>query len=302
MSLTLDAPLPGGPGALRAPLVAAPEPLPLPLPGWGVTEALTALAEARLELDVLAAAPVVVSALSTVVLRCGDRAVKVYPPSTDPAHLARTATALAGSASALLPDAGPVVTSGGVVTVLPWLADPTPVTWAETGAVLRRFHAEHDDADVAPWEPLRRLETQAADLPDTARAVLLDARDALREALAALRSPLGVGVVHGDLSPSNVMRGPDGPVLIDLDWVARAPREYDLGSAARRRDAGELDAATYLAFCRAYGADVRGWDGRVVLDRVAALGGVAFRLWDDRRQGRALDWLDAAVAEWRTPL
>ena len=40
----------------------------------------------------------------------------------------------------------------------------------------------------------------------------------------------------------------------------------------------------------------------MVLDRVAALGGVAFRLWDDRRQGRTLDWLPDAVREWRTPL
>ncbi|MBX9247096.1 phosphotransferase, partial [Actinotalea ferrariae] len=281
---------------------ARPEPLPLPQPGWGVADALEAVAEARLALPIARTEPVVVSALSTVVLRCGDHAVKVYPPGTDATHLDRTTTALAGSATALLPDAAPVVTSAGVVTLLPWLPDARPVTWAETGTLLARFHAEHDDADVAAWEPLRRLDTQTDGLPDDAAAVLLAARDALRDALASLHSPLGVGVVHGDLSPANVMRGPTGPVLIDLDWVARAPREYDLGSAARRLDAGELDAATYLGFCRAYGADVRGWEGRVVLDRIAELGGVAFRLWDDRRNGRTLDWLDAVVARWRTPL
>ncbi len=278
------------------------EPLPLPAPGWGAPEAALALAEARLALPFPVPAATVVSALTTVVLRAGDLAVKVYPPGTDPAHLARLATALAGSASALLPLAPPVMTSYGVVLVSPWLTGGAPVGWAGTAALLRAFHAEHADADVPVWEPLRRVVAVAPGLPDAAGAVLLDARAVLLDAVAGLRSPLGVGVVHGDVSPANVLTGPAGPVLIDLDFAARAPLEYDLSSAARRADAGELPADEYLAFCRAYGSDVRGWDGRAVLDAVARLGGVAFRVWDDRRAGRPLDWLDGAVARWRTPL
>ncbi len=278
------------------------EPLPLPAPTWGAPEALLALDEARLALPFPVADAVVVSALTTVVLRCGGLAVKVYPPGTDPDHLARLATALAGSATALLPVAPPVMTSWGVVVASPWLTAGAPVGWAGTGTLLRAFHAEHADADVPVWEPLRRVVAVAPELPDAAAAVLLDARTALLDALAGLRSPLGVGVVHGDVSPANVLTGPGGPVLIDLDFAARAPLEYDLSSAARRADAGELPADEYLAFCRAYGADVRGWEGRAVLDAVAQLGGVAFRVWDDRRAGRALDWLDGAVARWRTPL
>ncbi|MFS0705015.1 hypothetical protein AB6N23_10885 [Cellulomonas sp. 179-A 9B4 NHS] len=281
---------------------APTEPLPLPGPAWGAPEAQLALAEARLALPFPVPAATVVSALTTVVLRAGDLAVKVYPPGTDPAHLARLATALAGSASALLPVAPPVMTSYGVVVASPWLTAGAPVGWGGTGALLRAFHAEHADADVPVWEPLRRVVAVAPDLPDAAAAVLLDARAALLDAVAGLRSPLGLGVVHGDVSPANVLTGPAGPVLIDLDFAARAPLEYDLSSAARRADAGELPADEYLAFCRAYGADVRGWDGRAVLDAVAQLGGVAFRVWDDRRAGRPLDWLDDAVARWRTPL
>ena len=41
------------------------------------------------------------------------------------------------------------------------------------------------------------------------------------------------------------MRDGTGITLIDLDWVARAPREYDLSSAARRFRAGEIDRSTY---------------------------------------------------------
>ena len=295
--------LPAVPAAPPTTPLAPHDPLPLPTAGWGVADALDALAEARLALAVPLPDPAVVSALTTVVLRAGDHAVKVYPPGTDPEHLDRTARGLAGTTTALLPVAAPVVTSHGVVGVSPWLPATEPVTWAETGALLRRFHADHADADVAPWQPLRRLLAQAADLPDDVADVLLDARAALLAALDGLHSPLGVGTVHGDVSPANVLHAPGGrALLIDLDFVARAPREYDLTSAARRRDSGELDAATYRGFCDAYGADVRDWDGRVVLDRIARLGGVAFRVWDDRRQGAPLDWLTDAVAAWRTPL
>lgn len=305
MSLTAAqpgaAPSPSTATAL-SPSTAEHEPLPMPLPAWGAAEALLALDEARIALAADLPAADVVSALTTVVLRSGVHAVKVYPPGSDPDHLARIATALAGSSSALLPLGAPVVTSWGVVSVAPWITSAAGVDWAGTGALLRAFHTEHADADVPLWDPLRRVVSQSHGLPDGAAAVLLDARAVLLAELASLRSPLGVGVVHGDVSPANVLVGPGGPVLIDLDFAARAPLEYDLTSAARRADSGAIDPATYLAFCRAYGHDVRSWDGRVVLDAIADLGGVAFRLWDDRRSGRDLGWLDGALARWRTPL
>jgi hypothetical protein len=279
------------------------EVLPLPTADWHLPDALDALAEARLALPHLAAqGAVVVSDLTTVVLRVGDHAVKVYPPGTDPAHLARVVTGLAGSTTALLPVAGPVVTSSGVVLVSPWRTAVRPVDWAETGALLRRFHDDHADADVAAWDPLRRLVTQVAGLAEDDARALLDARLALLDAATGLSTLLAPGIVHGDVSPLNVLHAEDGPVLIDIDFVARGPREYDLFSAARRHVTGELDDAGYLGFCRAYGADVRGWDGFTVLDRIGRLGGVAFRLWDDRRHGRPIDWVADAAREWRTPL
>jgi hypothetical protein len=288
-----------GPGA---PATTEHDALPLPTGSWGVPEAREALAEAALVLPVPVRRARVVSALTTVVLRAGQHAVKVYPPGTDADHLARIAGALHGTGTALMPVCAPVVTSSGVVSVSPWLPSTRPVGWRDTGDLLRRFHDAHADADVPAWDPLRRVVALAADLPDDAATVLLDARAALLEALSGLHSPLGVGVVHGDVSPANVMRRLGGPVLIDLDFVARAPREYDLTSAARRFVAGEIDAATYHGFCTAYGADVLPWEGRVVLDRIALLGGVAFRIWDDTRRGVPLEWLDDAVREWRTPL
>ncbi|HET9872183.1 MAG TPA: phosphotransferase [Propionibacteriaceae bacterium] len=281
-------------------LLRGSEPLPLPTLGWGPVEAQAAVAEARLVLDIPEAT--VVSALTTVVLRAGELAVKVYPPGTDPEHLWAITAALAGSDTAVLLERAPIVTSYGVVAISRWLADGKPVSWPRLGRLLRRFHAEAATANLPPWVPLRRLPPLVAGLmPDHAQ-VLLNARDVLLDALAGVGSVVGDGLIHGDVSPSNVLAGPYGSQFIDLDFAARGPREYDLASAARRLLSGEIDARTYRKFCRRYGFDVREWDGLPLVDRIADLGGVAFRLWDSRHHGRDLSWVEDAVATWRTPL
>jgi Phosphotransferase enzyme family len=284
--------------------VTAPEAPALPLPpdSWGAAEALAAMAEVRAAVPFRLGRPIVVSVLTTVVLRCGEYAVKVYPPGTDPEHLTRLAQALVGSRSAHLPLCPPLVTGHGVVTVTRWLPESRPVTWKELGALLRSFHEEHPSADVAEWTPLSRLTSQVAGLPDEAAAVLLGARDSLLTALAEVRSDLGEGTIHGDVSPSNVLRTPTGPRLIDLDWVGRAPREYDLSSASRRVEDGEISREAYAEFCAAYGFDVRSWPGLPLLDRIADLGGVAFRLWDSRHHGLDLDWVEEELRVWRSVL
>jgi len=286
------------------PALAGTTALPLPLPGntWGVADAVAAVLEARDLLPMPLPAPVVVSSLTTVVLRCGPFAVKVYPPGTDPGHLARVTAALAASTAAHLPVLPPVVTSHGVLTVTPWLPAARSVSWGEMGSLLGSFHRQHAAADLPEWSPLSRVPSQVASLPDEAAEVLLDARRVLLTALGEVRSALGDGIVHGDVSPGNVLRGPEGPVLIDLDWVARAPREYDLSSASRRVADGEISPECYTAFCASYGFDVRSWPGLPVLNRIADLGGVAFRIWDSRRHGLPLDWVDAELRGWRTPL
>jgi Ser/Thr protein kinase RdoA (MazF antagonist) len=176
------------------------------------------------------------------------------------------------------------------------------VTWAEVGSLLRAFHEEHATAEVAAWAPLSRLDSQVEGLPAELAGVLRAARDTLLDELSRVRSQLGPGIIHGDVSPSNVMHDGDTATLIDLDWVARGPREYDLTSASRRYRAGEMDRATYRDFCAAYGHDVLSWDGLELVDRIADLAGVVFRVWDCRHHGRDLDWLDAEVRLWRTPV
>jgi len=279
--------------------VARAADLPLPAPGWGIDQARAALeaARSRLPLDPGPAGEVL-GLLTTVVLAAGAHVVKVYPPGTDTGHLDRIHAELAGSRTATPAVGRCVETPHGVVSVAPRLVGDLPVSWPELGALLRTFHEEHAGADVGQWSPLSRLDSQLDVLPEPDAVVLRSARDRLLAELALVRSELGIEVIHGDVSPSNVLHDGRRAALIDLDWVALAPREYDLASASRRFRAGELDRATYRDFCAAYGHDVMGWDGLPLVDEVADLAGVAFRIWDCRHHGRDLDWLAAELPRW----
>lgn len=285
------------------PTTAGAAALPLPEPGWGLEAALAAVEAARPHLPVVVG-PVdgVLGLLTTVVLGAGQHVLKVYPPGTDVSHLDRVHAALAGSRTAACAVVPAVPTAHGVLTAARRVASMRVATVAEAGSVLRAFHEEHAAADVADWAPLSRLDSQAALLPVEQAEVLRTARDTLLDELSRTGSDLGPGVIHGDVSPSNVMHDGDAATLIDLDWVARGPREYDLTSASRRFRAGEIDRRAYRDFCAAYGHDVLSWDGLELVDRIAALAGVVFRIWDCRHHGRGLDWLDAEVRLWRTPV
>ena len=278
--------------------------LPFPVAGWGAIEALAAVHDVRRGWPGLLpdATPLVVQALTTVVLRVGHVVAKVYPPGTDPARLDEVQAALAGCTTVHVPSGPALPTPHGVVTLASWLPAARPVGWPTVGGLLRRFHDEAAAAPLPGWSPVSRLSEEAAVLEPEQAGVLLEARELLLAAVGQVPSVLGEGAIHGDLSPSNVLRGPGGPVLIDLDWVAVGPREYDLASAARRLRAGVLSRRSYARFCAAYGYDVRGWAGLPLVDLVADLGGVAFRIWDDRHHGRPLDWIEAEVARWRDPL
>ena len=285
--------VPGAPAPARQnPCARVVDPLPLPPPGWGAAQARDAVAEAALALPQLDGPAVLVRALSTVVFRVGERAVKVHPPGTDPVHLARVHAVLAGSPVTVTASAAPVVTSSGVVTVTEWLAPAgTGVGWGEIGRVLRALHDLPTAAALPAWTPLRRLPAQLDALPAPYARLVLDARSVVLERLADLAPPLPPGAVHGDVSPENVLPTPTGPRWIDLDFAGAGLREYDLAAVVRRYAAGELSDADYRAFVAGYGVDLRGWPGLTLLDELCALSGLGFRLWTDRVAGRDSGWL-----------
>ena len=271
------------------------DPLPLPAPGWGAEQARAAVAEAALAAPELFAPAELVRAVSTVVFRVGESAVKVHPPGTDPGHLAHVHAVLAACPVALAATAPPVVTSHGVVTVTPWVPAAPPLGWWTVGRALRELHDLPSADSLPPWTPLRRLPAQLDHLPAPYARILHDRREVLLERLDRLVPVLPPGAVHGDVSPENVLRTATGVRWIDLDFASAGLREYDVAAVVRRYAVGELSDRDYRGFVAGYGADLRGWPGLSVLDASCALSGIGFRLWTDRAAQRDSPWLAAEL-------
>ncbi|GFH37599.1 phosphotransferase enzyme family protein [Streptomyces pacificus] len=108
-----------------------------------------------------------------------------------------------------------------------------------------------------------RLAGESIDPGDA--AYLRERRDGFTTAVAGLAPQLPRGPIHGDALPRNVLVGPGGPVLVDLETFSCDLREHDLVVLALSRDRYGLAPAAYDAFTRAYGWDVREWDGCAVL-------------------------------------
>ncbi|MEV0924254.1 aminoglycoside phosphotransferase family protein [Streptomyces spongiicola] len=160
---------------------------------------------------------------------------------------------------------------GHPVTV--WHRLPKAVRPAEPrdlAPLLRRVHALPEAPFTLPRRELlggvERWLRLAGDAIDPADAAYLrERRDGFATAVAALAPHLPRGPIHGDALPRNVLVGPDGPVLVDLETFSSDLREHDLVVLALSRDRYGLAPAAYDAFTRAYGWDVREWDGCAVL-------------------------------------
>ncbi|MFI1471594.1 phosphotransferase enzyme family protein [Streptomyces wuyuanensis] len=160
---------------------------------------------------------------------------------------------------------------GHPVTV--WHRLPEAVRPAEPrdlAPLLRRVHGLPEAPFALPRRELLggverwlRLAGDAID-PDDA-AFLRERRDGFAAAAAALTPHLPRGPIHGDALPRNVLVGPDGPVLVDLETFSSDLREHDLVVLALSRDRYGLGPAAYEAFTGAYGWDVREWEGCAVL-------------------------------------
>jgi aminoglycoside phosphotransferase (APT) family kinase protein len=154
-----------------------------------------------------------------------------------------------------------------------WHRLPDPVRPAEARDLAELLRVVH--TLPAPPFPLPRREllggverwlTLAGDAIDPEDAAYLRARrDGFAAEAAALTPHLTPGPVHGDALPRNVLVGPDGPVLMDLETFSSDFREHDLVVMALSHDRYGLPAEAYDAFTAAYGWDVREWDGCAVL-------------------------------------
>ncbi|MEV4683368.1 phosphotransferase enzyme family protein [Streptomyces kurssanovii] len=165
----------------------------------------------------------------------------------------------------------PRLVDGHPVTVWHRLPDAVrPVGPADLAELLRLFHALPAPSFALPRRELlggvERWLRLAGDAIDPADAAYLrERRDGFEAAAAGLVPHLTPGPIHGDALPRNVLVGPDGPVLVDLETVSSDLREHDLVVMALSRDRYGLPAEAYDAFTGTYGWDVREWEGCAVL-------------------------------------
>ncbi|MEV6982263.1 phosphotransferase [Sphaerisporangium sp. NPDC051017] len=184
---------------------------------------------------------------------------------------------------------------------------------AELGRLLRRLHL------LKPPESLSlpnlhvldqaqgRIE-RARGLSEAERGALSGEADRLSDALPKVEFRLPRSVIHGDANIGNVLKQPDGRVVMfDLGGVCWGPPEWDLTATAVYRDLGWHSEDEYREFCEVYGFDVAqlsGWPVLKALQELRMVCWLAMKFEEDeeiadevRRRvddlahpGRARDW------------
>ncbi|MFF2618845.1 phosphotransferase family protein [Kitasatospora sp. NPDC058046] len=187
------------------------------------------------------------------------------------------------------------LTTQGILTVVPLdatqpvVVNRRPVTfWHEVpvhehgtvedlAGVLRKLHAIAQPAFMLPQlDPLVRVRARleaATTLPPQDAVWLLDLHDDLENQWAdGVTSRYPACIVHGDAWPGNIVRTPQGPLVMDLERVAIGPREWDLVSTAVRTfTTGAVEIRDYQQFSQSYGYDVTAWDGYPLLSTTREL-------------------------------
>lgn len=171
----------------------------------------------------------------------------------------------------------PVVVDGCVATL--WHEVPevgAPPAGRDLAALLRGVHTLPDPPFPLPrWEPIedgrRRLESVAVDLAPGDLDFLRTRYAELEAALDGLPFVLPPGLIHGDAHLGNLIPGPDGPLLCDLDMVCVGPREWDLTPLAVGRLRFGYPPAAYEELVAGYGFDVTTWPGFWVLRELREL-------------------------------
>ncbi|MDT3445552.1 MULTISPECIES: phosphotransferase family protein [unclassified Pseudofrankia] len=179
----------------------------------------------------------------------------------------------------LLPAVPAPVAAGGAQATI-WVdagpgAPPAP-TAAELGAALRGLHALAPPRPALPrWDPLddvRRRMSDAEALPAADRVFLEELVGRVEAGLRTVRYQLPTAVIHGDAHLGNLIRRPDGQVVLcDFDSVSIGPAEWDLIPLAVGATRFAYPPGSHTQLAAAYGVDVTRWDGWPVLRAVREL-------------------------------
>jgi Ser/Thr protein kinase RdoA (MazF antagonist) len=173
-------------------------------------------------------------------------------------------------------------------------------TIADLGAILHQLHALPVPASLRlpSLDMFGRVgeRIDAADLAGADRSFLAGRLRALRAQYQDLSFQLPLSAVHGDAHQSNLIKRPDGAViLIDFERFAFGHPETDLSMTATEYLIGWHTDDQYAAFVRAYGCDVMDWDGFPVLRAVNEL---KMTTWLMQNTGES----DRIAGEFRTRL
>jgi Phosphotransferase enzyme family len=154
--------------------------------------------------------------------------------------------------------------------------DAKPLTSGDLAVLLRLLHhAESPPIPLPAWVPLTSLQATVDDqllspaLTDDERTWILARIAEVRDKIAGLEWPLGIGLIHGDAWAGNLLHAPcarpAGTVLGDWDWVSTGPREIDLIPTWHAVARYGKPASRISDFISQYGYDLGQWEGYPVL-------------------------------------
>jgi aminoglycoside phosphotransferase (APT) family kinase protein len=171
----------------------------------------------------------------------------------------------------------PIVARGRPVTFWKLIDDSgTDATLADLGATLRRLHTlpVPDSLRLPEFNMFGRVSERiaAAPLTEAERFFLTSRLESLRARYRDLHFRLQPSAVHGDAHQSNLIKRPDGGVvLIDFERFAWGHPETDLSVTATEYLIGWHTDEEYASFVEAYGRDIRDWEGFPVIRAVNEL-------------------------------
>jgi hypothetical protein len=209
----------------------------------------------------------------SLLVRAGDALVRVRPRAHEPmaAREVEVANLLADAGVPVVEPRGvrqPWVIGAWVVTGWRWVdaeGEPTPADLGEMARQLRERTVDTYAYDAPRFDPLTAIRNAVAGVPigdDQGDFVRRRAQELSAEwARIADRDPAGTAIVHGDLHADNVLIGPTGPVLTDLELAGSGPASYDTAPAVVAVERYGADPATLAAFLAAQGNDPREWRG-----------------------------------------
>ncbi|QXC61191.1 phosphotransferase [Aquihabitans sp. G128] len=206
---------------------------------------------------------------AALVLRRGPVLVRVRPAAhAEVAHrevaLAQALAAAEVPVTALVEAAEqPWVVGDQVVTAWRWSEGGAPVSDADLGALAAalRDRTAAVASTIAPFDPIESVLLAVADHPahDDEAAFVRDRAAALAGRWSDAASEAGrLVVVHGDLHRDNVVAGPRGPLLTDLELSGSGPAGYDVARAVVAVERYGDPVSSLGAFLAAYGEDPRG--------------------------------------------